>query len=590
MSNSKKDNPSDAKRPHATLDLKAEDVTAAGKEPEKKAASSDKASAAAGPTDQTKASEPGKADVKDKDASTAKAEGKDSAKGTPPPARTSGAGIFSHVLAGIAGGVFAVAAAEWVAPYLGVTTPAQDLKTQTWKLERRLAAVEQSNGTQAVSGELSAVDKRIADLETQTASLSKTQQAIAQETQDALKEASSAALSEATEKRLDALDQRLATIAKGAQDGASEGGISQLVAVSGKLSDVQTSLTKEIDQVRRSMPQNVESRIREAAKDAVAARAGTQRLSGDISGLKTEAARLEQRIETLKADSERDAAKMQVLQEEAAKLSSEFSELKSTVSTQVKGGVGEAIDPLSKKLAALEDGLAAVIKSEEERRTNAERIVVSLQLANLKRLVDSGQPYTDALSKVRDVAGGKLDLSPLGRFQGTGVATIGELRQEFRPVANAVIDAAEMPEKGGVIDKLVAGAKSIVRVRNLNPTDDDKSASAVVSRMQNALTEGRLGEVLEHAKTIPPAASGPAQDWLTKVEARHAVDDAIGQIEDQLEASLTSDSPGEPSEAGAADGNSPANDSSAERLPAPGSVRPETPAPLPPSSPETAQP
>ena len=69
MSNSKKDNPSDPKRPHATLDLKAEDVTPAGKEPEKKAASSDKASAASGPADQTKASEPGKADVKDKDAS-----------------------------------------------------------------------------------------------------------------------------------------------------------------------------------------------------------------------------------------------------------------------------------------------------------------------------------------------------------------------------------------------------------------------------------------------------------------------------------------------------------------------------------------
>lgn len=585
MSNSKKDNPSDPKRPHATLDLKAQDVTPPGNEAEKKPAGPGKAEDTAGTNDKAKSAGQTETDADVANASAAKAEGGREDKSAAAPVRTSGGGLFSHVLAGIAGGVFAVAAAEWVAPYLGVSTPAQDLKTQAWKLERRLAAVEQSNGKQAVSNQISAVDKRIADLESQAESLSKQQQAIAQETQAALKEMSSAALSEATEKRLDALDQRLATIARGAED---EGGISQLVAVSGKLSDVQTSLTKEIDQVRRSIPQNVEPRIREAAQDAVAARAGTQRLSGDISGLKTEAARLEQRIETLKADNERDAAKLQVIQEETAKLASNFGELKNAVSAQVKGGVGEAIDPVTKKLAALEEGLATVIKSEDERRTNAERIVVSLQLANLKRLVDSGQPYGEALSKVREVAGGKLDLAPLGRFQDAGVATIGELRQEFRPVANAIIDSAEMPAEGGVIDRLVAGAKSIVRVRNLNPAADDKSASAVVSRMQNALTESRLGEVLEHAKTIPPAASGPAQDWLSKVEARHAVDDAIGQIEDQLEASLTSDASdaeGTPEQAA-----QPANEEPAQRLPAPGSVRPEIPAPLPPPSPETPQP
>ncbi len=50
--------------------------------------------------------------------------------------------------------------------------------------------------------------------------------------------------------------------------------------------------------------------------------------------------------------------------------------------------------------------------------------------------------------------------------------------------------------------------------------------------------EGRLGEVIERAKELPPAALKPAEDWLSKVAARHAVDNALAGIEAQLKTSL----------------------------------------------------
>ncbi|MDO9384078.1 MAG: hypothetical protein Q7T86_14585 [Hyphomicrobiaceae bacterium] len=564
MSDNKKDVPADAKRPHATLDLKATDVTPAkaadakaGDKTEARAASSAASSATAANAGASGA----KADVKANEVKAAAAaapaagsklddragvkpdERKAQSSAMPPvapvPVARSGGGIFSHLLAGIAGGVLAFGLADWAAPQLGISTSTQDLKSETGKLQARLASLEKAAGSDAAA-KLQAAEQRLAALEGRAETLGLTQAQIADETKTAIDKLSAEKLSGAVQQRLNALDDRLATIARAAeQDPAGGNNVSQIAAVTGKVFALQSVLSKEIDAVRQAMPQNVDPRLAELAEQAEAARIGTQRADTDIANVKTDAARLNQRIETLKADNDRAGAIVKVLQEETAQLTSGFAELKATLASQVKGGVGEAITPVSKKIAALEEGLQTVVKSEADRRTNAERIVVSLELANLKRLIDGGQNYAAALSEVRKASGSKFDLDALERFKDTGVPTIASLQRDFRPVANAVLDAAETPAEGGVFDKLVAGAKSVVRVRNMNPSPADKSAEAVVARMQVALSEGNLGDVLTYANELPAGASGPAQDWLGNVKARHAVDRAIGDVERQLKTSLT---------------------------------------------------
>ena len=556
MSDNKKDVPADAKRPHATLDLKATDVTPAkaadakaGDKTEASAASSAASSssaantAAAGAKADVKAGEakagaaaPPGASVKPDDR---KAQSTATPTAAPIRAARSGGGIFSHLLAGIAGGVLAFGLADWAAPQLGISTATQDLKSDTAKLQERLAGLEKAAGSDAAV-KLQAAEQRLAALEGKADTLGSTQAKIADETRTAIDKLSAEKLSGEVQQRLNALDDRLATIAKASEDNPAGGNnVTQIAAVTGKLSALQSALSKEIDAVRKAVPQNVDPRLAELAEQAEAAKAGTQRADTDIANVKTDAARLNQRIETLKADSDRAGATVKVLQEETAQLTSSFAELKTTLASQVKGGVGEAITPVSKKLAALEQGLQTVVKSEADRRTNAERIVVSLELANLKRLIDGGQNYAAALSEVRKASGGKFNLDALERFKDTGVPTIASLQRDFRPVANSVLDAAETPAEGGVFDKLVAGAKSVVRVRNMNPSPADKSAEAVVARMQVALSEGNLGDVLTYANELPAGASGPAQDWLGNVKARHAVDRAIGDVERQLKTSLT---------------------------------------------------
>jgi hypothetical protein len=136
------------------------------------------------------------------------------------------------------------------------------------------------------------------------------------------------------------------------------------------------------------------------------------------------------------------------------------------------------------------------------------------------------------------VAGTNVDLAPLERFALEGVPTPTELRAQFKPVAFKIIDAEEQPSEASIVDRLLAGAKSVVRVRKTSHSPDDKSNEAVVARMEIALNEDRLADVLEESKSLPAPAQDAAQDFLAKVQARDAVDRALASVETQLKASL----------------------------------------------------
>jgi hypothetical protein len=90
---------------------------------------------------------------------------------------------------------------------------------------------------------------------------------------------------------------------------------------------------------------------------------------------------------------------------------------------------------------------------------------------------------------------------------------------------------------------------------------DDTSVEATAARMEAALEDGRLGDVLSEAKALPPEAAAAAREWLARVEARHAAAQAIGSVEAQLKNSLAGVPP--------ADAPPPAAQKPANAAPAP---------------------
>jgi hypothetical protein len=190
------------------------------------------------------------------------------------------------------------------------------------------------------------------------------------------------------------------------------------------------------------------------------------------------------------------------------------------------------------KLAAFEQGLQGVLKTEGERVTGTQQMLLTLELANLKRALDRGDGYARELEAVRKVGAGGVDLAALDRHSHSGLPTLGVLADEFKRVAHKAADAESERADASVLDRLVAGARSVVRLRKARYDADDTSVEAVLARMEAALRDGHIGEVLAEGRRLPPKAALAAEDWLRKLEARHAADRVIADMEATLKAAL----------------------------------------------------
>jgi hypothetical protein len=101
-----------------------------------------------------------------------------------------------------------------------------------------------------------------------------------------------------------------------------------------------------------------------------------------------------------------------------------------------------------------------------------------------------------------------------------------------------MLDVEAEPSEGGVLDRMLAGAKSVVRVRKVVHSADDKSTEATIGRMEAHLKDGRLGDVLEEAKKLPEKPRVTAGAWLDKIKARFTIETALADLEQSLKNAL----------------------------------------------------
>lgn len=538
----------DGKKPSALLDLKATEVKAA-------AAGSTKAAGASGASAKEDAPKPNEPD---KGAGAApkgsSASGSSDGGGRRPldgekSVRTGGfGGVLTHTVAGLVGGLLALLAADTLGPQLGLNGAGR--KEATEGLQKRVADVEQKLAAARTADTgparaLAATEKRIGELEGSLQRLAAVESAnakLAEETK-ALRE-TIGKVQGGEDPRLTKLQDQLATLAAAAGTD-NERRIPQLAAITGKVADLEATIANQLGQIRRTLGQEIDQRLAPVAEASEAARSGTQRIDRDLAALKSEAVRIAERVDTNKVASDRLDEQIRGLDQQVSQLKAALEGQKNALAGELKGvarpaDVSSALAPLSQKIGQLETSLKDVVKSEQDRRSSAEQIVLSLELGNLKRAVDRGGSFAKELSDVQNLAGSRLNLAPLAKFRDKGVATTVDLLAEFRSVSNAILDAEGTPADASVVDRLLSGAKSVVRVRKVNHDPNDKSPEAVVGRMEAAVREGRLASVLEEAKALGERAQAAAKPWLEKVEARHAVDKALTEVDKQLKTTIGS--------------------------------------------------
>ncbi|MBY0224431.1 MAG: hypothetical protein K2Q28_01325 [Hyphomicrobium sp.] len=517
--NDKKDQPpTDPKRPHATLDLKATELKPdAGKESAKNTGTANAA--------------PGPAAPASKPSDSKKTEPQKPATATAPAARSPSAftRLVTHLAAGVAGGALVLFGGDRIAELTGTPTPAARLDQVATDLDKRIAALEAAPKSDAydllhsAETRLGKVDQLATDLE----ALRGDQTKLAEKAESLATSMGGAQGLAAVDARIAALEDQLKTLSAAAASDTGGNRISDIAAVTSRIAESEARVSAEANAIRDRLAVEID-----------------QRLAAREDSAKADLARLTQSVEKLKADQERLDKSVQAAQEETGRVASSIGDLRSTIEQQdttfaKKDEVAAAITPVTGLISKIEGSVEGVLQKEQERQSNTERIVTALELGNLKRAIESGKDFAKELDAVNASSDGRLDLSPLEQFKTTGVPSLTDLKERARPALLAALDAGSVDPQASVWDRLLTSAKSVVRIRRIDAPEDDNGLEATIARIEKALNENRLPEVLAEIKNLPPESASKLGQWQKEVAARNSVDDAIATVENELKAALT---------------------------------------------------
>lgn len=178
--------------------------------------------------------------------------------------------------------------------------------------------------------------------------------------------------------------------------------------------------------------------------------------------------------------------------------------------------------------AAQQEAAEAIAASQAAAAADVARVAAEAALLDLNIAIDSGEPFTDALQRVSDVADVPAALSENAE---TGVPTLEALQQSFGPAARDVLPIALRETAGdSVADRATAFLLGQVGGRAVTPregTDPD----AVLSRVGAAVDSGDLQTALTEIGGLPEAARAELNPWVSDVEKRASVLAALADVE-----------------------------------------------------------
>ena len=254
-------------------------------------------------------------------------------------------------------------------------------------LEQRLAALEArpaSGGNtdnlradvDQLSGKVEAAQKRLAELNElgrQVADLtSDAKAASSKATSSATPADSSSKASSSTNTveptalrgRLAKLESALSTLSSATSANGKPSAIAPLAQFSAKFADLESSLNSQMSALRKGLLTEMDIRVATTADASSKAVAGAERLNREVSEIKTDTARLEQRSVVLKTASDKLAATTRAVSEQAAELKVELDALKGSLDQELAKvarpiDLKNAIAPVAKKIASRDTNIVS---------------------------------------------------------------------------------------------------------------------------------------------------------------------------------------------------------------------------------------
>ena len=490
---------SPGKRPAPTIEGTATEV-----EPGADAAKTDAAELEAAPSgtdaEETPSEEPGEAldtsdddtpdeDASDEDATVAPAvHAQPEAKGRSFGARLLSwiAALFTHALAGLAGGLAVLAALSW--GYLPESVPQETADAD--RIESRIAALESAPETPDNAAALEALKSRLVTLESKAA----------EPPQPGADPAEIKTLSE----QVGQLEASLKSMAGAAKDGGS---VSDAAAISRQISEVEQRLDSQI-----------QSKIQSGIESALANGAVPSADAKSVEGLKTEVADLNAKLKALT---------------EATLTTDDGSKLKPEISA------------LERRLGAIETTLPALAEEIDAENAQTRRANLAMAFSGLREAVNAGRPFATELTTMSALSPDSDDLADLIEYEDTGIPTVPMLAASFGPLRDEAL-AAPSESESDLLGRLLGSAQSLVKVRRIGEQTEGDGPDAILARAGARLEAGKLHEAIMEVEQLdgPPARIfGPwTDDALTRLDANAA----LQRLQDALLVSLVGSGGGKP--------------------------------------------
>nr|WP_309501403.1 hypothetical protein [uncultured Roseovarius sp.] len=234
-------------------------------------------------------------------------------------------------------------------------------------------------------------------------------------------------------------------------------------------------------------------------------------------------------------------AKTSALSDEIASIRSQIAALESrpaadgsTVSQGEIATLKQMLMAQSDTLAAQQAEIAALsadaAAQEAAAQASATATLRRAALTRIRSALDTGASFTMALDDLE--ATGQDIPEELRAVAAEGAPSLAALQEAFPPAARIALANArkELGESGAAPTGVMAFLSDQLGARSLEPREGD-DPDAVLSRVEFALREARLGDALAEIETLPPSGQAALADWADsarmRMNATRAVD-ALG--------------------------------------------------------------
>ena len=211
-------------------------------------------------------------------------------------------------------------------------------------------------------------------------------------------------------------------------------------------------------------------------------------------------------------------------------MQAEIDDVKAKVAALAEAGTGGQFADLT----ALTDRVAKLEAEIDKSMAGTKSAAAAIAFANLRAAVAQGRPYATELATIKSFIPDPGDLGPLPAYADKGIPTVPQLARSFAPSRDAALAAAAPAPSGSLIDRLLASASTLIKVKRVDEAATGDSPSAVLARAEALLDKGDLAGSVKQIETLDGAPREAFSTWLDQAHARLAADDIMTRLEATL--------------------------------------------------------